>query len=390
MKRKILIALGSVALVGVALFQVIPALADTPNPLNHVVISPTTTTLPVGGVQQFTAQAYDNGNQAVSNVTYFWLVTAGGGNLSVTGATALFTAGGTPGTYPNTVEVLAVQGSIVQVATATVTVTGNPGALDHVTVTPASVTMTPGATQQFTAQAYDLANIPIPGLAYTWSALNAAGSITGISNNVITFKAGSNLGTFANAIQASTVAPAIFRTGAATVTVGTQAAPAATPTATQNFDAGKLIKMFSGYLTKIGFDNFLGGQWQVKNGTGGIDTIKLIPGVVQAVPTAGSQILTVLPNGQTTAANFTLSSTPVILPKGATLAVNEKVVVVTVNDSVRLVAVINPVTTGTLPPGLKKQDEDKRQGKSTPPGWSHGKKTGWNSNNGNRGGDKGD
>lgn len=93
MKKKILIALGSVALVGVALFQVIPALADTPNPLNHVVISPTTTTLPVGGLQQFTAQAYDNGNQAVSNVTYFWLVTAGGGSINPTGATALFTAG---------------------------------------------------------------------------------------------------------------------------------------------------------------------------------------------------------------------------------------------------------------------------------------------------------
>jgi hypothetical protein len=386
-KRKLIIALVSVALVGVALFQVIPALADTPNPLDHVVISPTTTTLPVGGLQQFSAQAYDSGNQVPSGVSYFWLITAGGGNVNRSGATAMFTAGGTPGTYTNTVEVLAVQGAIVKIATASVTVTGNPGALDHVTVTPASVTVTPGATQQLTAQAYDSTNVPIPGLAYTWSALTAAGTITNINNNVITFTAGTNIGTFANAIQASTVAPAILKTGVATVTVATQAAPMAT---TPNFDASRLIKMFNGYLTRVGFDNFLGGQWQVKNATGGIDTIKLIPGVVQAVPSAGSQILTVLPNGGGPAVNFTLSSSPVIQPKSATLAVNEKVVVVTVNDSVTLVAVINPVTTGTLPPGLQKQDENNRQGKPTPPGWSHGKKTGWNSGNDNKGSDKGD
>ncbi len=384
-----LIALGSVALVGVALFQVIPALADTPNPLDHVVISPTTTTLPVGGVQQFTAQAYDNANQVLTNVTYFWLVTAGGGNVNPTGATAVFTAGGTPGAYPNTVEVLAVQGSNVQVATASVTVTGNPGALDHVSVTPASVTMTPGATQQFTAQAYDSANIPIPGLAYTWL-VTAGGSITSANNNVVTFTAGTSIGTFTNAIQASTVAPVILKTGMATVTVATQASPAATPTPTPTFDASRLIKMFNGYLTKVGFDNFLGGQWQVKNSTGGTDTIKLIPGVLQAVPSTGSQILTVLPNGGGAAVSFTLSSTPLIQPKTATLAVNEKVVVVTVNDSVRLVAVITPVTTGTMPPGLQKQDENKRQGKPTPPGWSHGKKTGWSSNNGNQGDNDGD
>jgi hypothetical protein len=362
----------------VALFQVIPALADTTNPLHHVVISPTTTTLPVGGVQQFTAQAYSGGNQALSNVTYFWLITAGGGNLNPSGATANFTAGGTPGSYPDTVEVLAVQGSTVKVATASVIVTGTPGALHHVTVTPASVTMTPGATQQFTAQAYDQANVPIPGLLYTWSALNAGGTITSANNNVIIFTAGTNLGTFPGAIQASTVAPAIL-TGAATVTVATKPAPPATP----SFDAGKLIKMFSGYLTKTGFDKFLGGQWQVKNAAGGIDTIKLIPGVVQAVPTSGSQTLSVLPNGQTAASNFVLSSAPVIQPKGATLAVNEKVVVVTVNDSVRLVVVISPATTRTLPPGLNKQGEDKRRGKFAPFGWLHGKKTGWIFSNGN-------
>jgi len=49
--------------------------------------------------------------------------------------------------------------------------------LDHIAVTPAEATLDPGATQQFTAQAYDSLDNPIPGLDYTWSVVNGGGAI---------------------------------------------------------------------------------------------------------------------------------------------------------------------------------------------------------------------
>jgi len=53
----------------------------------------------------------------VDNVSYTWAVVAGGGTINSTG---LFTAGNTPGTYPNTVQVTAVKDGIVRTANATV------------------------------------------------------------------------------------------------------------------------------------------------------------------------------------------------------------------------------------------------------------------------------
>ena len=93
--------------------------AQTPKPLDHVVISPSTATLPVGATKQFNAVARDSDNVSVSGVSYTWNVIAGGGTISSTG---LFTAGNTTGTYTNTVQVTAVKGSITKTAYATVIV----------------------------------------------------------------------------------------------------------------------------------------------------------------------------------------------------------------------------------------------------------------------------
>jgi len=117
---------------------------------------------------------------------------------------------------------------------------------------------------------------------------------------------------------------------------------------------------------------FLGGQWQIKNGTT-IDTYKIIPGIVQ---TASTTLLTIIPNGQTNPVSFTLTSDTVMQPKNSTLAADDKVVVVTVNDVVKMVIKITINESGMIPPGLRKHEEN-RAGKDTPPGWCHGKKTGW-------------
>ena len=105
MKKKIIGILIAVALLGVAAFQVAPALADTAGSLDHVVLTPSGVTLLPGGTQQFIAQAYDASNAAVSGVTYFWM--AGTGTVTSTEPnTATYTAVTTPGVYPTAVEVI--------------------------------------------------------------------------------------------------------------------------------------------------------------------------------------------------------------------------------------------------------------------------------------------
>jgi len=81
-------------------------------------------------------------------------------------------------------------------------------------------------------------------------------------------------------------------------------------------------------------------QWQVKNGTA-VDTYKLTSGVVQ---TASTTSLVVMLNGQTTATTYALTASTVIEPKNTTLAAQDKVLVMTVNDQVTRVVKIVPPT----------------------------------------------
>jgi hypothetical protein len=138
--------------------------------------------------------------------------------------------------------------------------------------------------------------------------------------------------------------------------------------------------MFSRYLKNLGSDNFLGGQWQVKNASGTIDTYKIISGVVQ---TASATSLTIIPNGQTAVSTFTLTTSTVIQPNNTVLAATDKVMIITINDQVTMVTKISAVSDTTTPPGLNKHDN--RQGKGMPSGWSHGKKTGWDKNSSDSG-----
>jgi len=369
-KKKIIGILVALALLGVLVFQVAPALADAAGPLDHVVIAPASATLLPGGVQQFAAQGYDSANIAISGLNYFWLVVAGGGTINTTG---LFTAGSTPGTFTNTVEVVTVKGDAVKTAYASITVNATAGPLDHVVITPATATVVVGGTKQFSAQGYDSANIAITGLTYTWSIVAGGGNIdptTGL------FKAGDTAGVYANTVRVSTTQNAVERTALASVTVTTtpQTEAAVKP------NIKKLTGLFTSYLNNVGFENFNGGQWTVKeNGT--VNTYKAIPGVVKAV---SATALTILPNGQTVSTDFALPVGTTILPKDATLNVDDEVVVVTVNDQVKLVLKITApsTTTGNMPPGLQKNGKERDSDKRTPPGWEKGKKVGWSKQSG--------
>lgn len=377
MKRKILAIIAAIAVIGVACFQVIPAVAQSNNTLDHVVITPASSILPVNGIQPFSAQAYNSENQTLSGITYQWMVTSGGGTIDTSG---LFTAGKIPGIYINTVTVFAIQGNNAKIATANVTVNAAlPGDLHHVKVTPVIATLVPGGTQQFTAQIFDNVNVAVTGFTYTWYVVNGSGTIS--SNGL--FTAGTTSGRFVDTIQVVATNGPVNVIGKATVVVK----QGVTPTPAPRIDRNRLMGMFNCYLKNFGFDDFLGGQWQVKD-DGVVKTIKVIPGIVQETPAPSTTSITIKPNGQDTTITFILTSDTVIQPKGAEFIADERVVVVTVNDQVVLVVKAAPANAERLPPGLRKQDDDKRIGKDTPPGWFKGLKKGWgqwfgvNKNNG--------
>ena len=368
MKKKIIAIIVAVALLTVG-FTAIPIMADAAaGTMTHVQLTPDNVTLGPNVAQHFTAQALDKNNQPVSNVNYFWVVTDGGGTIDTTG---IFTAGTTAGTYTNTVEVIAVQGKNVKLATASVIVAATTSQVTYVLVTPATAKIATSGTQQFTARAYDSNNNAITGLTYDWAA-TGTGSIN-ISSGL--FTAGASTGT---ATVTATAQPSGIKC-TATVKVTTNTTPTTTPTTTPNENTGKisLFNMFMRYLKGANSDNFLGGQWQVKNSSGNIDTYNLFLGVVNSV---SGTTLNITPNGQS-AADFTLAANAVIQPKGTVFVANDKVTVLTVNGQITMISKIAAISTTQLPPGLNKQDNnDNRPGKNTPPGWSQGKKTGWNKN----------
>jgi hypothetical protein len=367
LKRKILAFILGIAIVSIGCFQVIPAFAQTTGTLDHVVITPNNVTLAAGSSLQFSAQAFDQNNQQLTGVICYWMVTSGGGVINNSG---LFTAGHIPGTYTNTVMVFAVQGNNARVATASVTVTAPaPGTFHHVKITPPLATLLPGGTQQFTAQAFDISNTALSGFTYSWSVVNGGGSID--LNGV--FTAGTATGNFKGTVQVNVINNgSIVGTGRATVIVREKLAVTPCPF----IDRNKLAMMFGCFLRNHNFSDFLGGQWQVKDGDT-IKTINVIPGIVQAQTAASATSITIVPNGKTDNVTYSITSDTLIRPKDARFNAGDKVIIVTVNGGVVLVMKVAPADAGRLPPGLGKQGEDRREGKFSPPGWLKGLKNGW-------------
>lgn len=295
----------------------------TPGPLDHVTVAPASASVAAGATQQFTAQGFDAANNPISGLSFTWNVVAGGGTINASG---LFTAGVTTGAFANTVQAIAAQGAIIKIGTASVTVTVAPGPLDHVTVTPASASVAAGATQQFTAQGFDAASIPISGLSFTWNVVAGGGTINALG----LFTAGATAGSFANTVQAIAAQGAIVKIGTASVTV--TAAPVPVPVA-EKPAAKKLLLLVNASVDALGFEHFLGAQWSIKE-DGQTMLVKAIPGIVKAI---GDASVTLLPNGQTEMQVFSLAGSSRILAGQHALKVDDKAVVVTVDDATRLV-----------------------------------------------------
>lgn len=184
-----------------------------PGPLATITVTPTPVTLAVTATQQFTAV----GRDAAGNIVQFtptWSVVAGGGAI---GQTGIFTAGGAPGTYLNTVQ--ASNNTLKGFATVVVT----PGPLASLTVTPNPDTLIVRASRQFTVVGKD-ASGNVLSIAAAWSVVAGGGAI----DNVGVFTAGSTPGTFTNTVKATSGSLS------ATATVVVKVGPVATITVTPN------------------------------------------------------------------------------------------------------------------------------------------------------------
>jgi hypothetical protein len=236
-------------------------------PAVSLTVTPDPVALAIDGTQQFTAVAVDVAGNVVP-APPVWSVVSGGGAISAGG---IFTAGSTPGTFTNTVQ--ATSGTLSGRATVTVL----PGALASIVVTPNPSTLPTGGVQQFTAVGRDVSGNVIP-IAPTWSVVNGGGTI----NSSGSFTAGTNPGTFATTVRATSGsvsgnATVIVTPGSLASVLVTPNPATLSPNGTQQFTA--VGRDGSGNIVPIA------PAWSVVNGGGAINATT---GVFTAGPTLGT------------------------------------------------------------------------------------------------------
>lgn len=123
--------------------------------IDRIEIVPASTTLNVGGTQQFAAKAYDKNNYEIQGASYTWSVNPPtSGTISSTG---LFIAA-QPG-----ISVITVQ-SGTKFASAVATIVQ----VTRIELTPAVVKLAQGTVQTFTAVAYTSTGAPVSNATFTW------------------------------------------------------------------------------------------------------------------------------------------------------------------------------------------------------------------------------
>ena len=255
-------------------------------PLASITVTPNPATVGVTATQLFVAVGKDAGGNTVV-FTPTWTVIAGGGTIDQGGT---FTAGGTTGTFTNTVQA----GSSGIKGFATVNVTA--GALATITVTPNPANMSINATQQFTAVGKDVAGNVIT-IAPTWAVVAGGGAISGTG----LFTAGAVSGTYTNTVRASSSGISGFAT---VVEVGALASITVTPNpvtlpsnTTQQFVAVGKDAMGNVFV--------ISPVWSVVNGGGVINS----SGMFTSGATAGTFANTVQATSGTISGNATVTVT---------------------------------------------------------------------------------
>ncbi len=278
-------------------------------PAVAITVTPNPRSLPIGGVQQFTATAVDAGGNSVP-ITPVWSVVNGGG--VITASTGIFTAGTTTGTFANTVR--ATSGGLSGFATVTVTT----GTVATITVTPNPHSMPINGTQQFTATAVDAQGNPV-AITPTWSVENGGGTVNSITG---VFTAGTAAGTFNNTVRATS--GAVFGSATVTVTPG----PATTITVLPNPATMAIngTQQFTATAVDAGGNPVaITPVWSVVAGGG---TINAATGMFTAGTTAGTFNNTVRATSGAVFGSATVTVTPgpattiTVLPNPASMAIN--------------------------------------------------------------------
>ena len=113
---------------------------------DHIVISPSLSTISAGGSQTFTAEAFDAGNNSMGDVTSFTLFTINPEG-SCAGASCAATLSG-----PHTVTANAFG------KTSTASIQVNAGTVDRIRISPQTGTVSAGVGQAYTVEAFDAYN----------------------------------------------------------------------------------------------------------------------------------------------------------------------------------------------------------------------------------------
>jgi YVTN family beta-propeller protein len=159
--------------------------------LTSVAVNPTTSTVPVGEVQTFTASPTCIVTCPQTGIMYSWNLThsALGSVSPINGSLVTFTAGSTTGTVGLFVN--ATLNGITYEGSAVITITAAPSAvLTSVALSPTAPTVVPGGTQVFTATPTCSIECPSSGITYSWHLSNPSlGRLNGAGASV-TFTAG--------------------------------------------------------------------------------------------------------------------------------------------------------------------------------------------------------
>jgi uncharacterized protein YjdB len=273
-----------------------------------VLLTPSSTTLTVNTVMQFTARGIRNSGDTVSiNANY----SAAGGTITSGG---LFTAGSVPGTY----RVIASDNPHRLADTSVVTVTSAPVAL--VTLTPNPASLSVGGTAQLSATLTDLAGNVLTGRSITWSS-NASGVATVSSTGLVS-------GVSAGNATITATSEGIDGTAAIIVSLAPVASVTVTPVSV-TVGAGSTAQLTA--VTKDAAGNVLTGRvvtWSSNAfGTATVSANGLVTGVAAGSATitatsegrSGSVVVTVNAALPAPVASVSVSPNPAGVQVGATV-----------------------------------------------------------------------
>ena len=273
-------------------------------PITTVTVTPGAASVLAGSARQFTAVATDALGNIVASTTLnvagtaSWSVVNGGGTISDLG---VFTAGAVGGTFASTVR--ASIGGVT--GSASVTVATSAGPVASISLTPSQTTLSAGGSRKFIATGFDASGTSIP-ITPTWSVVGGGGTINALGF----YTSGTVTGTFANSVVATSGSVS----GAATVTIESQAPPGQLALIQVLPVAGSVAVNGTVQFTATGYDAHdnvvaITPVWTVVNGGGTVSST----GLFTAGSVAGSFVGTV----RATSGNFFGTATATVTATAA-------------------------------------------------------------------------